>query len=173
MDAKHFDTLTRAFPAVVSRRVVLRFLTALATAGTVGRFVMGEAGSTHFECRHVDVRCKRNRQCCSNRCQRAAEGQPKTCRPHHTGICTASQDHCTDGASNTCGPSPSDCFCWKTTGGGPFCGYAVYCPFEPCTKDKDCYAAFGGQTDVACIVCTGLCGSGGFCATPCPNPVSS
>jgi hypothetical protein len=175
MEAHRFDVVTVAVARTRSRRDAIRVLAGVALPVIASDLGTRVVGATHFDCRHVGVRCRRARQCCSNRCARAAEGQPKTCQGHDGGICQSSQDACAQGAAgnNLCGQDAGDCFCWKTTGGAPYCGEGIFCPFEPCKKDKDCVKAFKGLPNAestACIDCPGCGGDGGFCANLCPNP---
>ena len=174
MDALRFDTLTRALTRDSSRRVALQLLTGAALGGLLTAVGLLPAEATHFDCRHVRKSCTRSRQCCSGRC-RGPKGK-KTCRAHGTGICTTSQDVCTQGeAGNECGTSPAGaCVCAITTGGAPYCTQGTAC--FPCTKDTDTGCFGGTLPGAACIVCPGCQSAsnpnGTACAQPCPNPTS-
>lgn len=118
--------------------------------------------ASHFDCRHIDTRCRRNRHCCSGICQRAAEGRPKTCRPHGTGTCLGGQNSCV-GTGTICN-SNSNCFCYVTTGDAAFCGTTSEC--LACKRDKDCVKNHGFPEGSACGICD-ACADGTNCIQPC------
>ena len=168
MDARRIDNLARrlalegrsrraiarALAAAASRRAAVGLLVGIA-AGLAGS---GEAGADHYACRHVGAGCRRNRQCCSSRCEKRA------CVAHHTGTCAGNQSYCATGL--TCG---DHCYCWTTTGGALFCGEGGTC--ATCAKDAHCERKTGRGS--ACVVedggnCFGC--SGRRCAPPCSSP---
>lgn len=180
MDQKRFDDLTvKLTKGTCSRRATLKGLAASALGLALGAIGIGEAGATHFNCRHVGKPCTRKGQCCSGIC-RGPSGK-KTCRGHGAGtckqqgqelICTA-PDHTLSRCDNDV-----DCDCIRTTAGTNYCADFVcrsedsFCSVcAACERDADCLAqgfpegsACAPATIGRCIV---GCESDTFCVVPC------
>ena len=163
MDADRFDRLARSLAAPASRRAALKGLAAGALGLALGAVGIGEAGATHFGCRHVGKPCARKGQCCSGVCRNGA------CRAHHKGPCDGVRDFCTQGsASGVCGGG-GFCFCFVTTGRASFCASAspgIVCSVA-CERDSECEAVTGAGS--ACVVCAD-CPSGTACMARCGSP---
>ena len=171
MDGRRFDAVAKVM-AATSRRGALRALAGGALAGALGLVAPGHAGAKHFGCRDVGKPCSRGGQCCSGRCK-GPKGK-ETCRAHHRGTCTASQDICdqVDFPGSRCNGSGAadECLCYTTTGGARFCGRpsSEFClPEESCRRDREC------GPDGACVDAGAACGpcdgTGTFCLRePCP-----
>jgi hypothetical protein len=166
MDAERFDALTRSLSAPSgSRRRLLTGVAGLVLGSLAATLGLTPAEATHFGCRHVGERCKRDRQCCSSRCK------GRTCQAHHTDTCVAAPAD--SGLCNNAATCANDnCFCATTTGGAGYCSNGSFgCVDPPCTTDRDCERATGIK-GAACIECspTSVCSTTGgrSCATPCP-----
>jgi hypothetical protein len=170
MDGKRFDALTRSlFTRASSRRRLLTGVAGSALGPLASTLGLAPAEATHFGCRHVGVRCKRAKQCCSGICKN------HRCQAHHVGSCVSGlvdSGTCTVIGSGACG---TDCNCHNTTGAAGYCGLGggqggVSC--LPCTKDREC-ENLTGVAGAACVVCP-FCTENGSpdgtgCVVPCPS----
>jgi hypothetical protein len=159
VDSDRFDLLTRAVPAILSRRSLAGAL----GLGTLALPILAEARKKHkkrkkikrnaFGCVNVGGLCRRSGQCCSGICQ-GKKGKKK-CQPHDSGACQAGQIdiYCAGGTHFPCTTSnglPGSCY--TTTGQAGYCAYAVgICVTPTCANDADCRADFGDSG--ACVVC--------------------
>jgi hypothetical protein len=117
MDARRFDTVTKAFAHDTTRRRVLRGLVAGIASGAL---IAGPATrqAAARGCKAIGTLCGRNRQCCGRK-----KGRVICARNHHPGAsdhdqcCIAegercsSTDQCCGLIEVTCGGDPSDLRC--------------------------------------------------------------
>jgi hypothetical protein len=149
MDDGRFDDLTRTLARSRTRRASLRALAGGALAGGLTWLGMGEAEAA---CKPARKRCKRNKNCCSNKCTKRKNGKKKcrgngpTCLKNRT-LCFDSDECCSEfcgtinGFNGCCVPNNEIC---DVTGD---CCVTVQ---EPATCEN-------GR---CCVV------AGGTCATP-------
>jgi hypothetical protein len=179
MDAKRFDSLSRAVGRRRSRRGAVQTLATAALGAAAIRIglstVPAEAAQVEverrFNCIAVGDACKGNdSQCCSGKCKgkKSSGGGRKRnrrdksrCVAHDQGSCTADQDTCESGRV-ACGRG-SNGGCLQTTGNAPFCGEVSRIGTGPpllgceiCEKDEDCVNLNYGS-GAACVVCESKC----------------
>jgi hypothetical protein len=157
MEPERFDALTRSLRSAASSR--RRLLAGASLGALLTALAARRVPATHFDCRHVGVRCKRNDQCCSGRC-RGKVGR-KTCRAHHEGTCTAAQLFCKTGTA-ACGAGGTSCNCGRTTGGAMFCAQGG--TKIKCTTDRQCEQEISAP-GAACVAGCGTLVA--TCAYPC------
>lgn len=170
MDSGHFDDVTRAFPALLSRRRL---------AGLLGLAFLAAVGETaakrrrkkrrkkkgpkpqvtlnQFGCVNVGGFCESAAQCCSGICTGSR------CRAHDVDICRTGQTSvfCTDGATNTSctGGGGGEGLCATTTGNAAFCATDLQC--VACKQDADCQSASVCGAGAACVICANCVDTGG------------
>jgi hypothetical protein len=150
MDANRFDAWTRALPALGTRRAALRVLTG---GGVAGVALLGHREDA-AACRKAGKKCKKDKQCCSNKCK------GKKCR------CLPLQALCPDGgSSHVCCASQGTPACLPLT--KPQCGAAeIRCLLQLddlCTADCECYfdlVCAGGPEPHCCGAPGRVCGDG-------------
>lgn len=155
MEPIRFDTWTRAFANLSTRRLTLHALLLGATANVWG---VGDA-SAGPGCKDVGKKCRKAKDCCSGVCK-GKKGK-KRCKAHDTGGCTPGGNTVgcggTDVACTTSNGVPGQCV--TTTGNAGYCGTGGDC--FPCAKDADCRPVCG--PGAACIKCEVGCTVGTVC----------
>ena len=194
MDAKRFDSLSRAIGLRQSRRGAVQALASAALgAAAIGIGLSTEPAEAEqvtierrFSCTAVGNACRGNdSQCCSGRCKgkrsrRSSGGSRRRnrrdksrCVAHDQAGCTSGQDTCDTGLAVACGFRGRG-GCLKTTGNASFCGQIegqspprLRC--ENCTTDQDC-ETLGYGSGAACVVCFSECQFRNKNATACAGP---
>ena len=191
MDAKRFDSLSRAIGLRRSRRGAFQALASAALGATAIKVSLSTepaeavqvTAERRFDCTAVGNSCKGNdSQCCSGRCKGKKGKKRKNggrnrdtsqCVAHDQAECTSGQDTCDTGIAVACGFRGRG-GCFKTTGNASFCGQ-IEGPRPPrlncenCTTDQDC-EALGYGSGAACVVCNSECQFRNNNATACVGP---
>ena len=139
MDPRSFDQLTRAIGASVSRRGVLKALSAAALGAIVSSARLGSARATSRK-RSVGNSCRLNSDCASNICQTQGAAR-KICACGFPGDC----------------PEPSQCHDATCTAGA--CGIVAKADGTVCGENERCCGGICTQlgSDVNCDSCGDAC----------------
>jgi hypothetical protein len=170
MDTDRFDSLTRTFATVLSRRAIAGALGlgALALPDLAGAKKKRKNQSkkkvkfNDFGCVNVGGFCKKAGQCCSGICK-GKKGKKK-CKAHDGSTCVAGQTIVACGGALVVCTTSGGGFgsCLTTTGNAPYCSVSFDC--FPCKKDIDCEPICG--QGAACLACGEVCAAvgGTMCA---------
>ncbi len=170
MDTDRFDSLTRTFATVLSRRAIAGALGlgALALPDLAGAKKKRKNQSkkkvkfNDFGCVNVGGFCKKAGQCCSGICK-GKKGKKK-CKAHDGSTCVAGQTIVACGGALVVCTTSGGGFgsCLTTTGDAPYCSVSFDC--FPCKKDIDCEPICG--QGAACLACGEVCAAvgGTMCA---------
>ena len=176
MDQERFDTLTRTLAAGLSRRGVLRTLSAVAAGGVAA--VVGGGNVAEGKCKKKN-RCGKgkHRTCCKNG-KICIKGECVTaCEPDCANKCGGVSDGCTGTCDNACACEP-DC---ANKCGGVSDGCDGTCDNACCVPDCKGFCdgrndGCGGTCDACSYPCgcqtsaggVKFCSNGGYCR-PCTN----